>query len=246
MRDMVLVALDTTTRAGSCALVRDGVPVAVVSGAEDRPHAVRLPGDILDLLSAHHLALADVDGFAVASGPGSFTGLRIGIAAIQGLAFATGKPAVGVSTLDALARAAAPGVADDETIGVWMDAQRGEVFAARYRVATARDGVATAVAPVDEPVSMPPELVAAQWRADGLGTALFVGDGALHYRTAVAAAGGGRWRIIDPTPALAGTIGVMAAEALAGGGAFLPHAIAPVYVRRSDAELARDRRQGGV
>jgi tRNA threonylcarbamoyladenosine biosynthesis protein TsaB len=244
---MLLVALDTTTRAGSCALVRDGVPVAVVTGAADRPHAVRLPGDILDLLSAHQLTLADVDGFAVASGPGSFTGLRIGIAAIQGLAFATGKPAVGVPTLDALARAAAgQGVAAGETIGVWMDAQRGEVFAARYRVVPAGDAGAAAVEAAGEAVSMDPRSVAAQWRADGLTAAVLVGDGALRYREAVAAAGDLAWRVIEPTPPLAGTLGVMAAEALAGGGTFLPHAIAPVYVRRSDAELARDRRQGGA
>jgi tRNA threonylcarbamoyl adenosine modification protein YeaZ len=241
---MLLVALDTTTRAGSCALVRDGRAIAVTSGAEDRPHAVRLPGDILDLLSAHHLTLADVDGFAVASGPGSFTGLRIGIAAIQGLAFATGKPAVGVPTLEALARtAAAHGVSPGETIAVWMDAQRGEVFAARYRLDSAGGG---SVAAIDEPVSMDPRTVAEQWRAQGVAAAAFVGDGALRYREAIEGAGDGAWRIIDPTPLVAGTIGVMATEALAGGGAYLPHAIAPVYVRRSDAELARDRRQGGA
>src|SRR6188474_1965411 len=81
----------------------------------------------MSLLDGANIRLADIDLFAVATGPGSFTGLRIGIATMQGLAFAEGKPLIGISGFDALARVArAPAVA------TWVDAWRGEVFAARY------------------------------------------------------------------------------------------------------------------
>ena len=69
-----------------------------------RPQASRLPGELMALLArAEQWRLRDVDVFAVATGPGSFTGLRVGIATMQGLAFAGGKPLIGVSALDALA-----------------------------------------------------------------------------------------------------------------------------------------------
>ncbi len=79
------------------------------------------------------LRCGDVDVFAVCLGPGAFTGLRVGIAAAQGLAFATGRPIVGVSALDALGVAALDGAPAESVAGVWMDAARQEVFAVRYR-----------------------------------------------------------------------------------------------------------------
>jgi tRNA threonylcarbamoyl adenosine modification protein YeaZ len=103
---MIVLALDTTTRAGSLALVRDRRLLEVFVGDGSRTHAARLPGDLLDCLTRHGLSLQDVDLFAVAAGPGSFTGLRIGIATIQGLAFASGRNLVGVSALEALALSA--------------------------------------------------------------------------------------------------------------------------------------------
>src|SRR5438093_568454 len=100
---MRVLALDTTTRAGSVALVEDDQILGVSDGDATRTHAERLPGEILAMADRHHVAMSEVDVFAVASGPGSFTGLRIGIATIQGLALATRRPVVAVSALDALA-----------------------------------------------------------------------------------------------------------------------------------------------
>src|SRR5262245_32316951 len=123
---MVVLALDTTTRAGSCALVRDGV-VTIERSSETQEHASRLPRELMTLLDEAAVVLADIDVFAVATGPGSFTGLRIGIATMQGLAFAGGKPLIGISTLDALAhQAGSPRTA------TWIDAWRGDVYAALY------------------------------------------------------------------------------------------------------------------
>src|SRR5678815_2876000 len=103
---MVVLALDTTTRRGSVALARDGAVVGACAGDPAVTHGQRLPGDLMRLLDRHNLRVGDIDLFAVAAGPGSFTGLRIGIATMQGLAFASGKPLIGISALDALATVA--------------------------------------------------------------------------------------------------------------------------------------------
>ena len=134
---MVILALDTTTKAGSCALWRDGALVEQRPGDAARTHAERLPGDLADLLAAHGLTVKDVDLYAVASGPGSFTGLRVGIATIQGLALVHGRKVVAVSALEALAQCGAAAVEGATLAGGWMEAYRGEVFGALYRI-TAR------------------------------------------------------------------------------------------------------------
>src|SRR4029453_13387959 len=128
---MVVLALDTTTPAGSCALAIDGVVVREEASDASLPPATRLPVDLMNLLEHTSTKLADVHAFAVATGPGSFTGLRIGIATMQGLAFAAGKPLIGVSALDALARIARAEAAGRRS-ATWVDAWRGEVYAALY------------------------------------------------------------------------------------------------------------------
>src|SRR5262245_4767333 len=83
---MFVLALDTTTSHGSCALTRDGALLVEVAADPSQEPATRLPVDLMTVLEHAQLQLADVDIFAVATGPGSFTGLRIGIATMQGLA----------------------------------------------------------------------------------------------------------------------------------------------------------------
>src|SRR5579863_714634 len=121
---MRVLALDTTTRAGSLALLDEDRLVEEASGDPSRTHAERLPGEMLALLARHALTVPDVDVFAVASGPGSFTGLRIGIATIQGLAFASGRPVVAVSALGALAQMASRALQPGALVAAWMDAHR--------------------------------------------------------------------------------------------------------------------------
>ena len=129
---MLVLALDTTTRQGSAALTRDGVLLGTFSGDAMMTHGERLPGDLIRLLGAHGSQIADVDLFAVAAGPGSFTGLRIGIATLQGLALANKRPLVGVSGLDALDAAAHSLTSEEGPVAAWVDAQRGQVFSAVY------------------------------------------------------------------------------------------------------------------
>src|ERR1700693_4419729 len=103
---MHVLALDTTTRDGSVALVDEHHVIEERRGDAVRTHAERLPAELLTLADAHGLSVRGIDLFAVAAGPGSFTGLRIGIATIQGLAFVGRKRIAPVSALEALAQAA--------------------------------------------------------------------------------------------------------------------------------------------
>src|SRR5947207_14797127 len=132
---MRVLALDTTTQPGSVALVDEACVVAERSGEPLQTHAERLPREILALLEEARVPMSGIDLFAVACGPGSFTGLRIGIATIQGLAFVSGRPMAGVSALETLAHIASVGAEPEAVVGAWMDAHRREVFSALYKVA---------------------------------------------------------------------------------------------------------------
>lgn len=232
---MLILSLDTTTRAGSCALLQDDRVVHEQTGDGSRDQAERLPRDLATLIERGGVTLPDVDAFAVATGPGSFTGLRVGIATMQGLAMAMQKPLIGVSAFDALAFLAGSdprhvGRATEVEVATWIDAWRGEVFSARYE-----NGVV-----VDEPVVAPPDVLLA--RLKGRPT-LFTGDGASLYESRIRAALGDDAQFGVPiAPALAGAVATLAGRVYRAGERPLPHAIRPIYVRRSDAELAADRR----
>ena len=236
---VVVLALDTTTRSGSMALLRDGRVVAAEAGDPQRTHGERLPGDLLRLLAGGSLRLTDVDLFAVCSGPGSFTGLRVGLATIQGLAMSTGGQVVTVPTMDAIAYAAC-WRADDRAqpgsiIVPWMNAHRGEVFGAIYTVEN-NDLQTTRPAAVGRDESL-----LAEW-AGVLGsvTTLFIGDAV--DRTGVLATLKGDVRLDPEMPKLAPVIARRASQ-LGTAAATAPHTVRPVYVRRPDAELARDRQR---
>ena len=226
---MIILALDTTTRDGSIAVLHDDVVRAERIGDGSVTHGQRLPNEVAGVLSAAGVGIHDVDLLAVACGPGSFTGLRIGIATVQGLAVSLDRRVVPVSTLEALARAA---INPHHPIATWMDAQRGEVFAALY----GPEGKDQLI----PPVSAAPSVVLNAWARDvDLGMLTFVGDGAVHHLDAIRR-DAGESVIVLPPPALAGLVGQIAAENPAR--AVLPHAVVPIYVRKSDAELARARR----
>jgi tRNA threonylcarbamoyladenosine biosynthesis protein TsaB len=177
---MIILALDTTTRDGSIAVVDDAVVRVERGGDATITHGQRLPGELADALSAAGVRIEDVDLLAVAAGPGSFTGLRVGIATIQGVAMAHAKRVVAVSALEALARAA---VNPRNSIGAWMDAQRGEVFAALY----AADGQDLLI----PPVSAAPAAVLRTWSsAVDISRTTFIGDGAVRHAEVL------RWRLM--------------------------------------------------
>lgn len=229
---MLILSLDTTTRSGSAAVVGDGRVLAEFTGDASLTHGQRLPGDLMRVLERAGLGIEDVDLFAVAAGPGSFTGLRVGIAAVQGLAAARERLVVPVSTLDALARTVDP---PRGFVAAWMDAQRGEVFAGLY------DSNRTKVT---DPASATADATLADWeRIVGRTPVTFTGEGAVRYADAIRERMDERAIIIQPAPLLAAAVGLLAYERR--DRAVLPHAIVPVYVRRPDAELARARSRWG-
>jgi tRNA threonylcarbamoyladenosine biosynthesis protein TsaB len=234
---MLLLALDTTTRAGSVALLDDERVVDERAGDGARTHAERLPAEITSLVAAHGLTLADVDLYAVASGPGSFTGLRIGIATIQGLALVHARRIVAVSALDALGHLAAAGAAPGTLVGAWMDAHRHEVFAALYRVPLAMAFSAERLEELEGPTVGDPPATLARWASQFAGLpAVFSGDGAALYAEAIARAAPAA-RLATPA-LLAAAIGRLAVARQSES--IEPGAMRPLYVRRPDAEIARD------
>jgi tRNA threonylcarbamoyladenosine biosynthesis protein TsaB len=239
---MRVIALDTTTRAGSVALIDNDRVVDERRGDGARTHAVRLPGEIVAVADANHVALADVDLYAVASGPGSFTGLRIGIATIQGLAFVHRRPVVGVPALDALAHAVSGDMAPGTVVAAWMDAQRKDVFAAVYRVTHAMPFSPERLETLEGPTVGDPASIVSRWRASlAAMPAVLVGDGALLHADTIA--GAIRDARTLPPPLLAGTVGRLAAVRARRGDTIAPMALHPLYVRRPDVEVARDERR---
>ena len=100
---MKLLALETSAKAASCAVLEDGVPVASAWQCTGLTHSRTLLPMAEDMLRSSELRIEDMDAIAVAAGPGSFTGLRIGVAAVKGLAWAAEKPCIPVSTLEGMA-----------------------------------------------------------------------------------------------------------------------------------------------
>lgn len=234
-----VLALDTTTAHGSAALWRQGRDTIVAASDPAREFGEQLPGLLLSVLEVAGIDLREVDVFAVARGPGSLTGMRVGIATVQGLALATGRRVVPVSALEALAYAAlAAGPHERHTVGACMNAFRGEVYTALFR---ARPTPGTPLATVDAPAVGGPHEVVARWTALADGPDLVaVGDGAAMLGPLLAAALGEDVLVL-PAPLLAGPVAALARQRAAEGGSVVPHAVHPLYLRRPDAETARDR-----
>ena len=134
---MLILAVDTSTRTGSAALLRDSQVLAEVSGYEETPHSTRLFRDIALLQDRANFRLDQVDLFAVSAGPGSFTGLRVGLTAVKAWAEVHGKPIAAISGLEAIAAESLMGEKPISSIvqfiAPFLDARRGQVFGAIYR-----------------------------------------------------------------------------------------------------------------
>jgi tRNA threonylcarbamoyladenosine biosynthesis protein TsaB len=217
----MVLSIDTTTELGSIALVEtDGVLEEAPIHARDG-FAHVLFQHIERLLARHAVKLTDVQGFAAAAGPGSFTGVRVGLTAVKGLAEATGRKVIAVSNLQALAwfgtRALRAAV---------LDARRGEIFGAVY------DAGLHLVQ--DEVVAPFP-----QWLAGLPGGDIEIVTSGFPVIQAPATA----MPVAEAPRSLAGAVGRIAARQLASGGGRDPAEIDANYVRRSDAErLWVDRR----
>ena len=131
---MLILAFESSARAASVALVRDGNLVSQYSQCSALTHSRTLLPMAEDMLKNAELRLQDVDLLAVAQGPGSFTGIRIGVSTVKGLAWALDKPCVGVSTLESMAW---HGLAAGGLVCPVLDARRSHVYTALFEI---RDG----------------------------------------------------------------------------------------------------------
>jgi tRNA threonylcarbamoyl adenosine modification protein YeaZ len=239
---MLILALETATRSGSVALLDEDVGLSEGRpGDASRTHGERLPAELLDLLAAHGRALQDVDRFAVVSGPGSFTGLRVGIASIQGLAMATGRRVQPVTTLEAMVdswlatagRRAPDGHA--RMLVACLDGQRGDLFYEAWR-AHGNQPIEDASTLIPAAVGRPADLLAAiraQQMSDPL---VVVGCGVGAHAPVFESLGTSIEVPSDPLALAAARI-----AARRGDPGVAPHALRPIYIRRPDAVLARER-----
>jgi len=134
---MLILAVDTSGRHGSVAVLRDQKVLATIGGLSDQPYASRLFVDVNKVLGEAQITLERVELFAVASGPGSFTGLRVGLTAVKGWAEVFGRPIAPISVLEAVAvQAPTRGT----LVAPVMDARGGQVFGGIFRWRDAADG----------------------------------------------------------------------------------------------------------
>ena len=165
---MLILAFESSAKPASVALLRDGSLLSQYSQCSALTHSRTLLPMAEDMLKNAELSLADVDLFAVAHGPGSFTGIRIGVSTVKGLAWAADKPCVGVSTLEALAW---HGLAAGGLVCPVMDARRSQVYNALFEI---REGRPVRLCP-DRPIAL--EQLAEELAALS-SPALLLGDGA--------------------------------------------------------------------
>ena len=165
---MLILAFESSAKAASVALVKDGALISQYSQCSALTHSRTLLPMAEDMLKNAEIKLSDVDVIAVAHGPGSFTGIRIGVSTVKGLAWAAEKKCVGVSTLEAMAW---HGLAHGGYICPVMDARRAQVYNAVFKIENGRPVRVTD----DRPISL--EDLASELKA--LGESVFlVGDGA--------------------------------------------------------------------
>ena len=242
---MLVAALDTATLTLSCALCElAGGAVSVVAerseraGARPGPqgptggHGGRLPGALLDLLAEAGRELGDVQAYAIGLGPGSFTGLRIGLATWKGLAYANRRPIAGASSLAAMALGASAAAPEGALLVPALDAKKGELYVGFYR---ARGGEVRAEAA--EAALAPGALAERLAALAGSGEAVrALGDGLAAYPDALAPfARAGDAGSTPSAPAVAR----LCAPALLGApyDAARLFALEPHYVRASEAEV---------
>lgn len=229
---MLMLAFESSAKAASVALCRDGALLGQYFQNSGLTHSVTLLPMAEALLKNNGLTAADIDIFAVSHGPGSFTGIRIGVATVKGMAWAAEKPCVGISTLEAMAwnGLSAP---QGSLICCAMDARRNQVYNALFRI---EDGRPVRLCE-DRAISL--EALTAEVAASEYKTVFVIGDGA-HLAQAALQQAGLDTRLAPELLRWQNAWGVcMAAQ---GKDAVSTHDLQPVYLRLSQAERERQER----
>lgn len=229
---MNILAIDTSTSLASIAIAVDGRIAAESLVNTNRTLSARLMPEIERLLSTAGLEIADIDLFASSIGPGSFTGVRGGVATIQGLALAVGKPCAGFSSLAMLAMNFS---LSTTLVCPMLDARKSEAYAALY------DCSSPIPAPRITDCVLPPAALLDRIAAVTGDPVIFVGDGAVCYHDQIAERLGDQ-AIFAPFPlhsphAANGVL--LALDAFRQGELLEPSQLLPVYLRASDAEMMK-------
>jgi tRNA threonylcarbamoyladenosine biosynthesis protein TsaB len=225
---MRILSIDTASTTGSVAVVAGEALLAEVTIARQETHSRRLMNMIDGALDMAGLALPELDGIAYTRGPGSFTGLRIGLSVVKGLASVSGKPLVGVSSLEVLAHQA-PG--RSRLICPMMDARNKEVYCARYRYSEGGFQL------VGDEVALSPEEAAAGIDED----CLLIGDGAYRYKSLFETQLGAYAEFAAPDDGIprALTVARLSMPRFGAGKTDDVRSVVPVYLRKSYAEQPR-------
>jgi tRNA threonylcarbamoyladenosine biosynthesis protein TsaB len=225
---MISLCIETATARVGMALTCDGRLLAeyLLDAPAGRQTALLMP-ELQRLLSASTLTVDQIDLFACASGPGSFTGVRTGIAAIQGLSLASGKPCVGVSTLAMLAMNL-PHAAYQ--VCPMLDARKNEIYTALYHVSDHPEII------LSDCVIAPAVFLS---KLDS--PTIFLGDGSLRYHDLIQQTlGDMAWFAPSAVHVPRPSAGCLLAEsAFSNGSAVAPEQLLPSYLRLSEAELSR-------
>jgi tRNA threonylcarbamoyladenosine biosynthesis protein TsaB len=235
----IILAFETATRAGSVAISRGEHILSCVTGDAGSSHSTDLIENIDRVLSGGGLQLRDVELFSAAIGPGSFTGLRIGLATVKSLAMAMKKKCAGISTLAAIALAAGEA---KRTVAL-LPAGRGEVFAQMFSI------IGHDVSAVDEATHISPQQLVAKYA--GHETIRWAGEGAaaqlellraeaerrgIVFGLATEVDGNG-WSVAPKNDRIAETVAQLAFREYRAGRITEPEDLRANYVRPSDAEL---------
>jgi tRNA threonylcarbamoyladenosine biosynthesis protein TsaB len=228
---MKVLAVDTATKSCSVAIVDKDTLLAEVSIISEQTHSKHLMNMISRAMGMSGLNINDLDGFAVIRGPGSFTGLRIGISSVKGLAIASGKPVVGISSLDALAMQSN---FSPYLIFPLLDARKGEVYFSRYRFKNflLKKEMEEQVLPPDKAVCNIKE------------PCIFIGNGAFLYREVILDRIGdfARFAFSFQNTIRASTVAYLGMDRLKNNDTDDVFTLVPKYIRKSDAELKLQKR----
>ncbi len=229
----IILGIDTSTQHCSVALVNGSDEIATAA-SHARTHSEKLISLIDEVLSTAKISLANLDGIAIGAGPGSFTGLRIGMATVKGLCYAADKPMWAVSSLAALASEAASTLADPRTPFVAvLDAHRKEVFAAAYQIG--EDG---GIEALTAEVAIPPSDLLEHLQATNTNNASFqkgaiaVGAGAILYTDVLT---DDFAILVDAAQVPSATWVARLAQTQSPESSLAT--AAPVYIRKSEAEI---------
>ena len=237
----IILSIETATLAGSVCIAQGEKILSRIEGDRKSSHSNTLLRDINGVLESSNLVLQELDLFAVAVGPGSFTGLRIGLATVKALALTLKKSCLGIPTLTAIALASGP---SDATVAV-LPAGRGEVYVQLFSVSA--DGGSE---PLDDPAHLPPAAMIEKYGA--LANLKWTGDGANTHRQQIREAAALRgfafseppdaaargWMLVAGDCSLAEAISALALRRFQNGEYDSVEALRALYVRPADAKLS--------